>query len=564
MKKKNRIGREMLFVLLLFFSIIILVLLTGSYLVHNRDVDQLYKEQVEKISVTAASLMDGDFIDELNRIGDSEEYQKLRETALSRDDPQIIEDYLREKGLYEEYKRSTRMLRILKDSSQLQYLYVQDLGDDDDMYLLDAEESLFSLGMREEDEEGIHDRTANVRVDAVVTRSSFGWLCTCTEPILASDGSNPAVVGADLDMSAVMSRRHRFMSVMILVSIAVLIFAAIGGNFYIRRLITDPISTLACKAGSFGTLENAQNLKSQVIELPDRHDDEIRDLYSEFRNMQLHIIQYMENLTSITEEKERIGTELSIANRIQESMLPTTFPAFPERDEFDVYALMKPAKSVAGDFYDFFLIDHDHLGIVMADVSGKGIPASLFMMMAKIIISSIAQLGIAPHEVLERSNERICQNNDADMFVTVWFGILTLSTGHVIASNAGHEYPALQNQEGAYELFHDRHGFVLGGMNGVRYKDYEFDLAPGQTLFLYTDGVPEATTAWNEQFGTERMLQALNRKQNADPQELVHYMLRTVDDFDGDVPQFDDITMLALRYKGPQKPHPQAQPQSGV
>ena len=143
-------------------------------------------------------------------------------------------------------------------------------------------------------------------------------------------------------------------------------------------------------------------------------------------------------------------------------------------------------------------------------------------------------------------------NNDADMFVTVWFGIITISTGHVVASNAGHEYPVLQNEDGVYELFRDRHGFVLGGMDGLHFRDYEFDLTKGQTLFLYTDGVPEATTAQNEQFGTERMIEALNRKQTADPQELVHYMLRTVDDFDGDVPQFDDITMLAIRYKGPQ------------
>ena len=346
-----------------------------------------------------------------------------------------------------------------------------------------------------------------------------------------------------------------YMLVMILLSVAILIFMAFFGSLYIRKKVADPLSDLANEASSFGTQTDSEggnlSLEEQVVEVPERRDDEITDLYKDIRKMQLGIIQYMNNLTSATEEKERLGTELDIANRIQASMLPSTFPAFPDRDEFDVYALMKPAKSVAGDFYDFFLIDEDHLGVVMADVSGKGIPASLFMMMAKIIISNIAQMGIPPHQVLEMANERICMNNDEDMFVTVWFGIITISTGHVVAANAGHEYPVLQNEDGVYELFHDRHGFVLGGMSGLRYKDYEFDLNKGRTIFLYTDGVPEATTAENEQFGPVRMIEALNRKQDANPEELVHYMLRTVDDFDGDVPQFDDITMLAIRYNGP-------------
>ena len=352
-------------------------------------------------------------------------------------------------------------------------------------------------------------------------------------------------------MDEVMKTRNLFVLGMVTLSIAILALATFFGSIFIRRMVSDPISDLAQKAGAFGRQETKKDLMAQVIEVPARRDDEILDLYLNVRDMQLGILRYMDNLTAATEEKERIGTELDIANRIQASMLPNTFPAFPDRHEFEVYALMKPAKAVAGDFYDFFLIDDDHLGIIMADVSGKGIPASLFMMMSKIVIANIAQLGILPHEVLEQANNRICLNNDANMFVTVWFGIMTLSTGNVIASNAGHEFPVLQNKDGAFELLHDRHGFVLGGLEGVRYRDYEFDLDPGQTLFLYTDGVPEATTAENEQFGTDRMIEALNRKKGANPQELVHYMLRTVDDFDGDVPQFDDITMLALRYIGP-------------
>ena len=550
-KKTNRIGRELICMLILFIIIIIGLLLFGSYVVHNREVDSLQMQKVADLSATAAALLDGDYLKELSEAVSTEEYQALREQAVENNDPSILEKYLRGKNLYDDYIRYTQLLSTLQNGEKVEYVYVQDLGPEDAMYLLDPSETILSLGLREKNAEGLDDRTKNERVEATVSRSEYGWLCTCAEPVMASDNSSPAVVGVDLNMTDIMTRRHRFLFFMFLQSSVLLVITALAGSFYIRKKVSDPISNLAGEASSFATSGEVADLQDQVVSIPKRREDEIKDLYADIRKMQLGIIDYMVNLTAVTEEKERLGTELDIANRIQASMLPSTFPAFPEREEFDVYALMKPAKSVAGDFYDFFLIDDDHLGVVMADVSGKGIPASLFMMMAKIIISNIAQMGIPPHEVLEKANERICMNNDEDMFVTVWFGIITISTGHVIASNAGHEYPVLQNEDGVFELFHDRHGFVIGGMEGVRYKDYEFDLKKGKTLFLYTDGVPEATTAENVQFGPERMVEALNRKQDADPQELVHYMLRTVDDFDGDVPQFDDITMLAIRYNGP-------------
>ena len=550
-KKTNRIGRELICMLILFTIIIIGLLLFGSYIVHNRQVDSLQMQKVADLSVTAAALLDGDYLKELSEAVSSEEYQALREQAAEDNDPAILEEYLRDKNLYEDYVRYTQLLSTLQNGEKVEYVYVQDLGPEDAMYLLDPSETILSLGLREKNAEGLDDRTKNERVEATVSRSEYGWLCTCAEPVIASDNTSPAVVGVDLNMTDIMTQRHRFLFFMFLQSAVLLVLTALAGSFYIRKKVSDPISSLASEASSFATSGEVADLQDQVVSIPKRREDEIKDLYADIRKMQLGIINYMVNLTAVTEEKERLGTELDIANRIQASMLPSTFPAFPDREEFDVYALMKPAKSVAGDFYDFFLIDDNHLGVVMADVSGKGIPASLFMMMAKIIISNIAQMGIPPHEVLEKANERICMNNDEDMFVTVWFGIITISTGHVIASNAGHEYPVLQNEDGVFELFHDRHGFVIGGMEGVRYKDYEFDLKKGKTLFLYTDGVPEATTAKNEQFGPVRMVEALNRKQDADPQELVHYMLRTVDDFDGDVPQFDDITMLAIRYNGP-------------
>ena len=244
----------------------------------------------------------------------------------------------------------------------------------------------------------------------------------------------------------------------------------------------------------------------------------------------------------------RIESELNLATRIQASMLPSIFPPFPERKEFDLYASMDPAKEVGGDFYDFFLVDDDHLCIVMADVSGKGVPAALFMMASKIILANNAKMGKSPAQILTDTNASICSNNREEMFVTVWLGILEISTGKLTASSAGHEYPVLKDPDGGFELFRDKHGFVIGGMEGARYKEYELMLRPGSKLFLYTDGVPEATNAGGEMFGTGRMIAALNADAGADPGQVLKNVRAAVDGFVAGAEQFDDLTMLCLDY----------------
>ena len=211
---------------------------------------------------------------------------------------------------------------------------------------------------------------------------------------------------------------------------------------------------------------------------------------------------------------------------------------------------MYTAKEVGGDFYDFFLIDEKHLAMVIADVSGKGVPAALFMMASKILINDRALMGGTPAEILQFVNDRICSNNQAEMFVTVWLGILDLETGDVIAANAGHEYPVIRKNGGKYELLKDKHGFVVGGMEGVRYKDYEFKLGKGDSIFLYTDGIPEANNIDEEQFGTDRMVDALNIKPEGTPEEVLINVKNEVNTFVGDAVQFDDLTMLCLRYNG--------------
>lgn len=243
----------------------------------------------------------------------------------------------------------------------------------------------------------------------------------------------------------------------------------------------------------------------------------------------------------------KTGAELSVASNIQRDMLPCIFPAFPERAEFDIHATMQPAKEVGGDFYDFFLVDDDHLSLVMADVSGKGVPAALFMVIAKTLLKNSVQNGLSPKAVLEKVNNQLCENNEAEMFVTVWLGIYEISTGKLTAANAGHEYPAIRKANGEFELFKDKHGFVLAGMEEAKYKEYELQLNAGDTLFVYTDGVAEATDATNVLYGTDRMLNSLNKEADVSPEELLRLLKEDVDKFVGKAPQFDDITMLGLK-----------------
>ena len=242
-------------------------------------------------------------------------------------------------------------------------------------------------------------------------------------------------------------------------------------------------------------------------------------------------------------------TELNMATEIQTSMLPSIFPAFPDRTEFDLYASMDPAKEVGGDFYDFFMIDDDHLGVVIADVSGKGVPAALFMMISKTIIKNYATLGIDAAEVLARANESLCTQNTTKMFVTVWMGILEISTGKMNCASAGHEYPAICH-DGKFELLKDKHGLVLGAMEESVYRQYEIELEKGDKLFVYTDGVPEATNANEELFGTDRMIEALNNALESEPKDVLKIVRAHVDEFVGAAEQFDDLTMVCLEYKG--------------
>lgn len=368
---------------------------------------------------------------------------------------------------------------------------------------------------------------------------------TTMVPVIGSDGTTKAILCIQRPIRELNDARRPY-----LVNIAVwtalsCLFAGALIAIHIRKQFVKPIQKVSDEAVRFARENTQERPLGRISRLR-----EIDNLADSIDTMETDMLNYIENLTAVTAEKERISADLSLARTIQENSVPNVFPPFPERTDFDIYASMTPAKEVGGDFYNFFLIDDDHLALAIGDVSGKGIPAALFMMVTNILISDRTRLGGTPGEILTYVNQSLNEHNQADMFVTLWLGILEISTGKVLAANAGHDDAAVCRKDGSFELYKTRHGFVAGGMDGVRYQEFELTLAPGDKLFLYTDGVPEATDAENRLFGMNRMLDSLNANKDRTPQEILEAMHADINAFVGDVPQFDDLTMLCVELKG--------------
>ncbi len=373
----------------------------------------------------------------------------------------------------------------------------------------------------------------------------YGWLCTASTAIHDEDGNVVAGAFADISMNDVMRDRQDFLRRLCTALLLIACVMTLLMIFAVNKTVVSPIKLVSQEAERF---VHENNRISEI--LPTVHTkDEIQDLSAAILRMEEDINQYIDNLTKVTAEKERIGAELDIATHIQASMLPCIFPAFPDRKEFDIYATMNPAKEVGGDFYDFFMVDERHLAIVMADVSGKGVPAALFMVIGKTLIKDHTEPGEDLGEVFTEVNDMLCESNSEGLFITAFEGVLDLMTGEFMFVNAGHEMPFIQKAGGAYTPHKIRAGFVLAGMEGMRYKAGSMKIAPGDRIFQYTDGVTEATNAQNELYGMERLETVLTRNADKRPDELLPAVKADIDAFVGEAPQFDDITMLCLEFK---------------
>ncbi|MDO4982776.1 MAG: SpoIIE family protein phosphatase [Eubacteriales bacterium] len=328
-----------------------------------------------------------------------------------------------------------------------------------------------------------------------------------------------------------------------IVFIVVLLLVAFFASKKLAKNITAPIEALAAGANEIG----GGNIDYVI---PDLGQDEIGALANTFNGMTKRLHEYIDNLTTVTAEKERIGAELDVATHIQSSMLPSIFPKFSNSREFRIFATMTPAKEVGGDFYDFFMVDERHLAIVMADVSGKGVPAALFMVIGKTLIKDHTQPGRQLGDVFTKVNNMLCESNSEGLFITAFEGVLDLDTGDFDFVNAGHEMPFIMKSGGSFEVYKIRPGFVLAGMEDMKFRAGHMQLDPGDRLFQYTDGVTEATSAEFELFGMERLEKSLNDHRDFTPEELLPAVKQDIDSFVGEAPQFDDITMLCLDYFG--------------
>ncbi len=381
--------------------------------------------------------------------------------------------------------------------------------------------------------------------EPLITDNSYGYNYTSASPVFDENGNTIAEIQYILDMSEVRHQLNSFLYSMLAISLAIVLIAILAYMLFVRKVVTTPIGKLAAFTKE---ITDSGEFENQQITI--RTGDEIEDLGNSFNFMLKELENYIENLSRVTAEKERISAELDIAAQIQASMLPCIFPAFPEREEFEIFASMTPAKEVGGDFYDFFMVDDTHLAIVVADVSGKGVPAALFMVIGKTLIKDHTLPGRDLGEVFSSVNELLCEANSEGLFITAFEGVLDLVSGEFTFVNAGHEPPFIcRKGENGYEAYKIRPGFVLAGMEGMRYKAGNITLSEGDKIFQYTDGVTEATDAANELYGMDRLGAVLSRYVDLSPTQLLPKVKEDIDAFVGEAPQFDDITMLGLEFK---------------
>ena len=530
MKKARRIRLQpkLLLGLVVMAAVLVGILAPSVAQLYRTRMEERYSELAFGQASVAADLIDGDKVEQYYRTGEKDEYYDE------------IHSYL----LDAKEKMGLKYFYVVVPEAEVMY-YIWDAGvaGEDGVCDLGDTDAYYGGG-----NELMHKAFAvNAEQNILVTKNEeYGYLASAYVAILNGAGTPVALASIDISMDMIDQQIRQFLVLTLCITFAVLLASVFAYYYYVRRILIRPLGTLHHAA--MGLVESKmEGLADFRVEVDT--GDELEDLADSFQYMVAELNEYIRDLSRVTAEKERIGAELDVARHIQASMLPCIFPAFPERHEFDIFASMTPAKEVGGDFYDFFLVDDDHLAVVMADVSGKGVPAALFMMISKTLLKSAAQSGLSPKAVLEKVNDQLCENNDAEMFVTVWLGILEISTGKMKCANAGHEYPAIMRKGGDFELFKDKHGFVLAGMEGARYREYELELHAGDRLVVYTDGVPEATNGANTLYGTDRMISALNGARDGSCRQMLEALHRDVDSFVDGADQFDDITMLCIEMK---------------
>lgn len=485
------------------------------------------------------------------------------DTCVTTIDGDHVAEYLTNDEYAQEYEEIAEKLQTLADTQDVTYISVIILDETytNMVYVFSIEGvnydyPLYDPGYEREatNEDYIeaYEKVYTEQSRETVVRgseSTTGAHITVHVPVLDSAGNVSAILYVQKQMSNLESAGIKYRVNIACVTVLLIAISVITIVLLMRRQLINPILRLNEETERFA---REHTVNKDELEKLTKTKDEVALISEGIYRMEREIVTSQAELIEITGEKERIGAELDIARQIQADMLPSVFPPFPEIGALDIYAVMTPAREVGGDYYDYYMLDNDHMAIIMADVSGKGIPAALFMVTTKTLIKDRALMGGRPSEILKYVNERITGSNAMEMFVTVWCGILTVSTGEIIAANAGHEYPVIRRGNGKYELFKDKHSFVVAGLEDVVYSDYTFTLEKGGGLFLYTDGIPEANNEKGEMLGTAAMMDILNSYTGKEPEAVLKHVSLELEKFVGKAEPFDDTTMLFLEYRGTQ------------
>ena len=574
-RRKESLSVKLIITTIIMFTLVTLGVLQISYQLHRARTDAIFFEWAATAAKKTAETEDAQLIRHFLDCIDTEEFRQLHQEAIETGDESILLDWMQQKPSFmmesaeeidysaEELKEIEEIFTLLFDygmmgsalnpaqnEGAISYVALEYAKDGKVYYLTDASSSAILIGEQDTEVPEEARQGVNRSIPPTLYRSrenDAGWLCTAYEPIVDEEtGEVVAMISVDVDMNRIVAERRLFLRNIALMMIGFALICVLLNILVVHRIAANPLKRLTDATCGFADGKETLS-KDDVIEVDIRSRDEIYDLYQEIRKMQTRIVDYTDHMAKMTAEKERYNTEMRLAEGIQSAMLPSSFP---ERSDFDLYASMTPAKEVGGDFYDFFLADDDHLVLTIADVSGKGVPGALFMMAVMIQLKDRVAAGGSAAAILSAVNNQICSNNQVEMFVTVWLGILDLRTGIMDCANAGHEYPMIRETDGLYRLLKDKHGLPLGAMENVSYNGYELTLEPGNAVFVYTDGIPEATDRNDAFYGTDRLLNTLNEEPSRTPEETLKAVRCSVDAFTDGAERFDDLTMMCLNYKG--------------
>lgn len=566
-RKPGSLGRRMFVTILLFSLALIAAGSAFGVFLFRKSTEEAYAKVAMYVGESNAEIyrdaeFNGHLVTELINI-----YESLPSDVAADPKSDEYHEYFR---ALESDARYEKMLSIIRDITEYQDVSAMSLNVFDEdasrlLYVLDTREDSrhrFPGSYRTLKGEVLWNSLANgksentqyivLESESTGTRNLISWSYTAVYTSESGEDYDVLIM-TEVDMAAVARREHVFLLqylIMILALTVVLDFIIV---MRMRRNVVEPLNTMAKAAKTFADNADDPDDESQAFGSINVHTgDEIEKLADSLKAMEADRTRKTRDLIALNTEKERLNAELSVAAQIQNDALPSVFPPFPGRNEFEIYAMMEPAKEVGGDFYDFILLDDDHLMITIDDVSGKGIPGALFMMTSKSLIANLVRLyPDDPALVLKKLNEQICENNKASMFVTVWLAVLEISSGRMICTNAGHEYPAIY-QNGEFTLLKDRHGLAAGCFETAKFTNYEIQLTPGDAVFVYTDGVPESNNTDAEMYGTDRMLRALNYNRDSDMKKLLLSVMTSIREFSSGAEQFDDITMVGLRWYGPE------------